>query len=160
MGSQWFSDAREMFAAAREAALDMERARRQLEMLEGGGRGRADGPKVRAGSIADPMRRVDGIIDRSRVLEARIETDAELVDYACSVLYGREQDGRGGVCVLCSPLHADVLWWRYPGAATWEQVGMAVGYSRTRCKELAAEALDLCDAYGPDAVLDGRGLAT
>lgn len=159
MVSQWFSGAKEMFEAAREAALDMERARRQLEMLECAGH--ADlGVRIRSGSISDPMRRVDGIIDRSRVLDARMERDAELVDYACSVIYGREQDGRGGVCMLLGPLHADVLWWRYPGTATWEQVGAAVGYSRTRCKELAAEAIDLCDAYGPDAVLDGRGLAT
>lgn len=161
MASQSFADARELFEAAREAALDMERTRRMLEAMEASEQSAGgSGPKVSHGSISDPMRKVDARLDRERLWHARMEEDARLVDYATCIVYGAAQDGHEGVCALLSTLHADCLWWRYLGCATWAEVGQIVGYSRTRCKELVAEALDCIDAYGAERMLDGMGLAT
>lgn len=160
MASQSFADAREMFEAARDAARDMERTRRMLEAMEASEQSAGgSGPKVSHGSVSDPMRRVDARLDRERLWHRRMEDDARLVEYATSIVYGAEQDGSGGVCALLSALHADCLWWRYLGDATWERVGQVVGYSRTRCKELVSEALDCVDAYGSERMLAGSGLA-
>ena len=161
MASQTFTDARQLFEAAREAVREMERTRRMLEAMEAAEQsgGSTLGAKVAAGSVSDPMRRVDARLDREAVWERRIEEDARLMDYACCLLYGAEQDGRGGVAALMGSLWADVIWWRYLGDATWAKAGEVVGYSRTRCKELAAEAMDALDAYGAERMLGGRGFA-
>ena len=117
--------------------------------------GTALGMKVDSGSISDPMRRVDARIDKESRWHQRIEEDERLMDLATSVCYGRDQDGKGGLSLLLGMLYADILWWRYLAAESWETVARMVGYSPRRCAELQAIALDFVDANGIRATIAG-----
>lgn len=159
-----FSSARELFESAREASKDAERIRRQLLAMEaratslGAG---ALGPRV--ASTPNPQRMADAVgamVDREAALERRQAEDYDLIDFACTVLYGREQDGAGGIASLVPETWwADVLWWRYLDGSTWEEVGSAVGYSWRRCFDVAQTALDIADGAGIDGCLSGSGSA-
>lgn len=144
--------ASDFFRRVRAAAEDAESCRRQLARLEarelslGGG---VQGSRVR--STPDPHameRRVVAYADREEALRVRMEADYDVIDLACSVLYGPEQDGRGGVSVLCGPLAADVLWWRYLDGATWDGVCAATGHSPSKCRKVAAAALSRMERTG------------
>ncbi len=145
--------ARDWFASVREASLDAERCKRQLSTLErrmhatGGG---GFEPRVRGGgSDPDKMgRRVGAYVDMESVLSRRMEDDYELIDRACTVLYGKDQDGRGGVCGERGPTWADVLWWRFCAAETWRNVARSVGYSVRPCQEMCSQALAWIDESG------------
>ncbi len=156
-----YACARDLFDAARTAAMECERTRRMLAAMEDAeqGGGSALGVKVAHGSIADPMRRVDARMDRESAWRIRIEENERLMDYATCVLYGREQDGRGGVAALLGTVYADVMWWYYLGCERWERVGEIVGYSKTGCKRLRDVACDLIDAHGLAATVGGEGMA-
>ena len=144
--------ARDFFERARAASQDAERCARQLDGAEaralavGGG-----GFEPRVRSSPDPQRmerRADAHMDRERMLRSRMEADYELIDRACVVLYGANQDGRGGVCAEASPVWADVLWWRYLADAKWSAVADAVGYSSRPCQQMCAQALEWIDEAG------------
>lgn len=119
------------------------------------------GPRVSSGTVSDPMRRVDARIDKEGVWARRIAEDERLMDHAVRVVYGADQDGRGGVDALLGATYADILWWRYLAAESWEGVARAVGYSARRCVELRDIALDFVDANGIAATIAGErmGLA-
>lgn len=152
-----YASARDLFEAAREAAVECERTRRMLQEMEAGEgvAGGGLGMRVSRGSTSDPMRRTDARIDHENVWRRRIAEDERLMDYATSVLYGAEQDGRGGVDALLGTAYADILWWRYLAAAPWAVVARMVDYSVRRCAELHAVALDFVDANGIRATIAG-----
>lgn len=140
--------------------MECERTRRMLlamELREGGSGG--DGAKVSGGSVSDPMRRVDARLDMEAQWGVRIEENEQLMDYATSVLYGRDQDGKGGVSLLLGMLYADVIWWHYLGCETWARTGDIVGYSPQRCKALRDIAFDFVDGLGLANIIDGKGIA-
>lgn len=158
-----FTSARDLFESAREAAMDAERCMRQLERMESSALslgGASFEPRVSATSETDRMgAMVAAYVDMQARLRARQDDDYAVIDYATSVIYGRDQDSRGGVAALLSHAHADALWWHYLGCETWEDVAETIHFSVGRCKQMRNEAFDLVDAVGMDAVLDGRGLA-
>ena len=155
-----YTDARSLFDAARSAALECERTRRMLIAMElretGGG---ASDVKISRGSISDPMRRTDARLDKEALWGVRIEENEQLMDYATCVLYGRDQDGKGGISLLLGMLYADVIWWHYLGCETWARTGDIVGYSPQRCKALRDIAFDFVDGLGLANIIDGRGIA-
>lgn len=156
----WTGSARNLFDAARSAAMECERTRRMLlamELREGGSGG--EGAKVNGGSVSDPMRRVDARLDMEAQWGARIEENEQLMDYATCVLYGRDQDGKGGITALLGSACADALWWHYLGCETWVIAAHMVGYSDKWCKQMRSVAFDLIDSVGADEVMNGRGLA-
>jgi len=141
--------ARDFFERARAASIDAETCRRQLDALEqrakalGGG-----GFEPRTRSTPDPQRmegRIARYVDMEAKLRSRMEEDYRLIDIACDVLYGPEQDGDGGLSRALSPVSADVLWWRYLDDATWETVGRTVSKSARTCQSLASGALSWMD---------------
>lgn len=156
-----YMSARDLFDAARAAAMECERTRRMLLAMESteaiAGHGMTE--RVRSGSVPDPMRRTDARIDRERMWSARIEENERLIDLCHSILYGREQNGKGGVCALLGSVYADALWWHYLACETWARTGEMVGYSVTRCKDMRDVALDLVDTLGLPEVIDGIGFA-
>lgn len=159
-----FTSARDLFEAAREASRDAEKIRRQLVTMEARTRSLGSGgfePRVSSTPSGDRMEMgIVAFVDREDALRRRQHEDYELLDLACAVLYGREQDGRGGIAKLVPEAWwADVLWWRYLDGATWEEVGSAVGYSWRRCFDVAQLALDLADSYGIARCVDGSGIA-
>lgn len=161
MALETFASARDLFDAARDAALECDRTRRMLMAMESAEQtaGSQLGAKVSHGSISDPMRRVDARIDRESALYQRIEEDEALMDAATRVLYGAEQDGNGGVCAMLGTVYADVLWWHYLACETWLRTGAIVGYSQQHCKRFRDVAFELIDAHGIAAVIAGDGMA-
>ena len=153
-----FDSARQLFDAARDAAWECERLRRQLEMMRSASGGGSD-VKVSHGSVSDPMARVDRMLDREAAWEATIERDESLMDFATDLLYGADQMGGGGVATVLGMRHADILWWHYLALETWDRTGAIVGYSPARCKQLRDEAFDVMDALGAERVRAGMGLA-
>ena len=157
----WTGSARNLFDAARAAAMECERTRRMLmtmELRETSG-GSSD-VKVSRGHVSDPMRKVDARLDKETLWEQRIEENESLMDYATCVLYGRNQDGKGGIAVVLGTACADALWWHYLACETWERAGEIVGYTERRCHQMRDMTMDYIDAHGFDAVMDGRGSAT
>lgn len=157
-----FTSARELFESAREASRDAERIRRQLVAMEERSTslgGSSFEPRVSKSTNHDRMgARVAAMVDREQELVRRQNEDYELIDLACSVLYGSE--GEQGLDKLVPETWwADVLWWRYLDDSTWEQVGDAVGYSGRRCFDVAQAALDIADSYGLARTRAGVGFA-
>lgn len=155
-----FTSARELFEAAREASRDAERIRRQLLAMEsratslGGG-----GFEPRVHGTPNPQRMADAVgamVDREAALERRQAEDYDLIDLACAVLYGREQDGMGGLWSLVG-WRADALWWHYLAGRTWAEVGRMMGYTPEHACRQAMAALDTCDAWGLAATIAGTG---
>lgn len=155
-----FSSARELFESAREASKDAERIRRQLLAMEARATSLgAGGFEPRVASTPNPQRMADAVgakVDREAMLERRQQEDYDLIDLACEVLYGREQDGSGGLWSLVG-WRADALWWHYLGGRTWAAVGDLLGYSEQYVWQQAQVALDTCDGWGLLPVIDGTG---
>ena len=144
--------ARDFFESVRAASIDVDRCRRQLERLEARARSLGGGgfePRTR--STPDPHRmegRIAAYMDMDAQLDARMEADYALIDRACRVIYGPDEDGRGGVASHFAPVYADVLWWRYCAAEDWRHVARAVDYSISQARMLASTALAWIDECG------------
>lgn len=149
---------RDFFDSVREAALDAERTRRQLEAMESreGVKAQRYGSSVQGGSH-DVMAATDARIDRERAWAARIERDYAIIDEACAIIYGI--DGRGGVASLLGNPTADAMFWRYCAAVSWAEVAKAVCYSQAWCFRAVAVAFELIDSAGVEAVTRGEGMA-
>lgn len=149
---------RDFFESVREAALDAERTRRQLEAMESreGVKAQRYGASVQGGT-RDVMAATDARIDRERAWARRIERDYALIDEACEIIYGT--DNRGGIASLLGTATADAMFWRYCAAVTWPEVASNVSYSRQWCYRAVAIAFELIDSVGVDAVTRGEGMA-
>lgn len=154
-----YATARDLFDAARDAALDADRIGGSLRRAEAacGLRGHAPtGAPGGRGGVSDPMAPVDRLVDQEERTRRRLDEDYALIDLACGVIYGTGQDGRGGVCALLGPATADALWWRYCGGVSWAAVSRHVGMSERWCIEATAAAMDVVDGYGWRRVADGE----
>lgn len=149
---------RDFFESVREAALDAERTRRQLEAMESreGIKAQRYGASVQGGT-RDVMAATDARIDRERAWARRIERDYALIDEACEIIYGT--DNAGGIASLLGTATADAMFWRYCAAVSWDEVADAVNYSRPWCHRLVNVALEMVDALGVEKVKAGRGSA-
>lgn len=154
------ASAREYFEAAREAARDAERIRRQLAGIErkalalGGG-----GFEPRVRSTPDPDRigrSVAAMVDHEEILTRRQDEDYRIIDAACAVLYG--PDDRGGLYALVG-WPADAIYHHYLALRTWEETADLMGYSVRHTQRAVAWALDLADANGETWTRLGQGLA-
>jgi hypothetical protein len=109
------------------------------------------GFEPRTRSTPDPRRmegRIVAYMQREEELKTRQEADYAIIGRACRLLYGEDEDGRGGVALACGPLHADVLWWRYLAAEQWDEVARLMAFSVRHVIDLAGTALDFIDANG------------
>ena len=153
-----YATARDMFEAAREAARDAERIRRQLAAMDGaavtlGGQGF----EGRVRSCPDPDRigrAVASAVDMGERLRKRQDEDYRLIDAACAVLYGTDSDA--GLWALVG-WRADAIYHHYLGLRTWAEVGALLGYSAEHCCREAMAALETADAWGWRNVVQGMG---
>lgn len=154
------ASAREYFEAAREAARDAERIRRQLAGMErkalalGGG-----GFEPRVRSTPDPDRigrSVAAMVDHEEILTRRQDEDYRIIDAACAVLYG--PDDRGGLYALVG-WPADAIYHHYLALRTWDEVARMMGYSTRHVQRSVDTAFELADANGQMWTELGIGLA-
>lgn len=158
-----YSSSRELFEAARAASQDAETCREQLLGMESAALA-LQRPNFEAhvggGGDHDHMAgRVAALVDTEERLRRRQDEDYALIDSACAVLYGREQDAHGGLCSIAPPWWADLLWWRYLAAETWATVAEIMGVSERHAHNVASSAFELLDSYGMAQTVDGMGVA-
>lgn len=156
-------DAKALFEHARETAREKRRSVNQLEAIEarkgysspsltgmpGGGCSDANGTGV-----------IIEAINMEDLLNERIRQADEEVSHVSALLYGQNHDGKGGVTVLLSPAHADVLWWHYLEDAKWDRVARECGKGKTRAQMMRQEAFELMDSIGYIRTIQGVGVAT
>lgn len=148
--------AREFFEAAREASRDAARAREQLEDLE---ERRLSLGSPGSGSVSGSHADVNGtsrsiaLVDREAALHRRVEEDYALLDRACEVIYGTDNDH--GIERGIGPSFADVVWHRACGDETWETVAASTGLSRRTCVRYYEAAMDYCDSVGIVGAVEG-----
>lgn len=163
MNAYQFADARSLFEAAREATIEITRNRNILREMEAGEgvRGANIAGIGHAPGVSDPYLATDRRIDFEAMKQADIAEDEALIDYACAVLYGRDQMGRdGGLWTLAPHACADVICLRYCMGMEWDDVAAAVHYSVRWAQRRAATGFEVIDAYGFAATIEGRGRAT
>lgn len=154
------ASAREFFEAAREAARDAERIRRQLDGMErrstalGGG---GFEPRVRSTPDPDRIGRdVSAKLDQEARLREREDEDYRAIDAACAVLYG--PDNRSGLYALVG-WPADAIYHHYLALRTWDETARMMGYSVRHVCRAVDVAFDLADANGQMWTELGVGLA-
>ena len=138
------------FEEVREAAIDAERCKVQLDALEvrakfGTGSGYHE--RVQTSGNAVERRMVSNVSQYDQ-LEARRDRDYKLIDAACMVLYGKEQDGTGGLSAYKSGAYADVIWWRYVAAEVWKRIASCMDLSVSQCQRLCKDGLAAIDKLG------------
>ena len=99
---------------------------------------------IAPGSNSDVMRRVDKRIDMEERLNKRLENNYKLIDIACTVLYGEDQMGHGGLYIK-GDIYADVLSWRYLHCYSWQKLAKRMGMSKSTAQSLVKEALGYVD---------------
>lgn len=130
-----YADAREFFAAVRDAAREAGRIQSTAHRMQDSeglcGSGGFE-PRVRS-TNSDPsgMSRVDARIDFEAANARRLEEDYALIDAACAVIYGRDGHGDGLERLMGSAV-SDCMWWRFCAAESWAVVAEACGYPRAR----------------------------
>ena len=152
--------AREFFEAAREAARDAERIRRQLAAMESralslGGAGF----EGRVRSTPDPDRigaSVSAMLDQGERLREREAEDYAVIDAACRVLYGA--DNRSGLYALVG-WPADAIYHHYLALRTWDETAAMLGYSVRHVQTSVRAALELADSNGQMWTELGIGIA-
>jgi len=152
--------AREFFQSVREAARDAQRCHDQLAAMEESAlsvSSPAMGTRTAGGQPDGMERRVVALVSREDMLHRRIEADYALIDAAFEVCYGH--DLGEGLAALVPSWWVDALWMRYGDGWTWEAIGQAVGYSARRCVDVVNSALDVADANGMVATVQGVGMA-
>ena len=141
--------AREFFEAVRSASADASRARLELRALEErrlslGSRG----PMPVSGTRSDVNGTATSIalLDRESALHRRVEEDYALMDRACEVIYGPNDEH--GIELGLGTRFADAVWHRSCGGETWEEVAASVGLSKSTAQRYYWAAMDYVDSVG------------
>lgn len=155
-----FSRARDLFDATRDASREADGIARQLRALEERALSMGSpGTDARVRTTPDPQHRnrmADAYMDRAEGLRRRQDDDYRLIDLACAVLYG--EDNEAGLASIAPPWWADALWWHYVNGASWPETAKAVHYSPQRCQQVRSLAFDTIDSWGFAATIAGRQL--
>ena len=150
--------ARDFFESVRAAAQDAERTSHTLLRMQGRELPRGMGTTPgNGGGTPDVMRPSDAVMDYEAMVRRRVQRDWDLIDEACCVIYGVEQDGTAGVNALLGSATADALWWRYCAAVKWQEVADKLDLSKNHCQHLCNVAFDMIDSLGVGAVKAADG---
>ena len=149
--------AREFFDSVRDASADASRARDELEALE---ERRLSLGSAGSGGVSCQRADVNGtarsiaLVDREAALHRRVEADYALLDRACEVIYGADNDH--GIERGMGTRFADVVWHRSCGQGTWDEVAAATGLSRRSCVRYYDAAMDYVDSVGLTGAAGGE----
>ena len=147
------------FESASEASREVDRIREALDMLdEDATRVRVSSlePWTQSGRLHGIEGRVAALSDKHEELSRRLETDYAIIDRACAVLYGTDNDA--GLYRLVG-WRADALYYKYIDGMTWPEIGAILGYSKGYVASQAKVALEVCDANGMVRTIAGVGFA-
>lgn len=157
----WYSCARDLFEAAREAARDAARCGAELLAIEEAPAIGSPTFEARVRGTSDPDRlgrKVASNVDRKERLEKRIDADYGLIDAATFVLYGH--DGMSdGLASIAPDWWADAIYHHYLSLRTWEQTSQIMGYCPRHLQKSVRAAFDLMDANGMTSTVAGVGCA-
>lgn len=147
--------AREYFETVRDAAVELDRTRRTLERMRARTLPKAQRYDAVGGGSghSDPMERVIEVVDFEAVMEARLQSDRDLLSDAARVLYG--EDGRSGVAKGMGSAYADAVYHRSIDVLTWDAVARTMFMSRGKVQQLYEAALDYVDTVGLDGAAGG-----
>jgi len=155
-----FESARDLFEAARDAARDAARVSRELAEMEGRAESLGSGgfgPRVRSTGEPDRMAgRVAAMVDRKAMLEARQAEDERIIDAACRILYGDDNDA--GLWALVG-WRADAIFHHFIALRTWAATADLLGYSERHVLEQVAWAFEMADSNGDIRTRRGQGMA-
>lgn len=156
-----YTDARDFFNAARKASQDADTISRQLAALEHralGMSGSGFEPRVLSTPVHDKMgNAIASLVDRETKLRAEQDADYLLIDKACALLYGTDNE-HGLRSLVGWP--ADALFHHYLALLTWDETANLLGYSTSYVRNQANMALDIADANGAMWTELGIGFAT
>lgn len=148
--------------AARLASADYERCELQILAM----RARAEsigsassGPTGRASAPDRMERRVAALLDRQRALEGRMTRDEDVMEAAKVLLFGEDDERRGGLAALVPEHWCEAVWWHYLQGQTWEATGRVMGYTPRYLMKIAAQAFEVADSYGLARAASGTGVA-
>lgn len=139
--------AREYFEGIRAEVVKLEQSKAMLEAMKAreGAKGGGFEPSV-GGGDGDPMDAVASRIDFEGRLQMRIADAGELIDEACSLLYGG--DNRGGLAKAKGTRYADAVCMAYLQAQPWAEIAEVMQCSPKWCRELCSAAFRYIDAAG------------
>ena len=141
--------AREFFESVRAASRDASNAKEELEEME---ERRLSLGSPGAGSVSGSHADVNGtarsiaLVDREAALHRRVEGDYALIQRACDVIFGTDNDR--GIELGLGKRYADVVWHRACGDESWPQVARSLKLSQSTCYRCYAIAMDYCDSAG------------
>lgn len=155
-----YQSAKDFFESVKAASEEAWRTHLTLERMEAseGIHGSSFSGTHGTNSDVNGMCRTNARLDLEQKMQQRLEEDYELIDMAHMVIYGTEPFG-GGIEKLLDSKHADCMYWRYMDGATWRKVAFKTTIGESTCRQYVNDALNLCDAYGLDAVAKGIGIA-
>ena len=160
VAGETFTDARDLFHACYDARRDLDgaaAATERMRVYEDLKAVRYDKPRITGGAPKGAgMTATDARLDFEAAAAPRLDRDRRLISACVEIIYGK--DG-GGLRKLAGWRGALVLALRYTEAAPWAAVADVMDMSARRCQELAAAALDVLDAVGVAAAIEGRGAA-
>ena len=154
-----YTCAKDLFDAARDAALDREAATRQLAHLDS----RRFSMERRTDGTPSAHTATDGIgasvafLDFEAAVRRRLAEDDEVLKLATAVLYG--SDGDSGASSLVSGRHADVVFNRYVRPHAWNKAAAICNVAPATARRMASELFDIVDAYGIERAIEGAGIA-
>lgn len=140
--------AREFFESIRDEVKEVAETEELLARLRSSEIIRAQryGEHVGGGEVTDGTDVINARIDLEGRLKQRVDDSCAVIDEACLILYGR--DNNGGLAKLKGNRYADAVCMAYLQAMTWDDVAGVMSCSRQWCQELCRASFRFIDAYG------------
>lgn len=157
-----YRDARELFGAVYDAALERQGILRELERMGAreGVRAQSYEPMPRAGSISDKTAATDARIDYESAHDPLLEEDDALIALAESLIWGPGGgDMTGGVLHVMGYRTAKALERHFVHLVPWPALAREWGMSEKQCRRVADRGLDAMDYLGMVGAVRGVGRA-
>lgn len=151
--------ARDLFCAAKGAADEVRRYGLTINRMRD-----AEGMRAKSlamghgsGGTGDAMAQTNSRMDFERSMAPKLREDGELIDYARSVLFGRE--GNGGVVTLGCTEGALAVSSYYLDGLSRHEVCSMLDCARSTIYALESQCFDTVDFHGYGACITGDGQA-
>lgn len=138
--------ARDFFAMARHAALELQAIDTRLTALADARNIKAQGYANGRVSLSDVQAASDAYLDFEKAADGLRAPHRAILDDATELLYGPH--ARAGVAKLLGAKYADVLCWRWLQLRNWREIARDFGRTVRWCQLVQAAAFDWLDDVG------------